>query len=725
MITLKAYSDVKFVSNHLIEQLSTYLSTRETKLFELDATNLTSEFNIAALREFESNQTSFRIRVSVAKDITTTNARRCNYLSLTSGKITRYYFVTSVEYISERVYDLVVALDVVNTYQSLISGATFRNVKMNRRMKDRWVKYNETYYRVYDKCDEGLGDIASQVEYNEDVNSESSYFATTTINDSDSLHLPFSIQLNKVYLDTSKTLYARVIKMTNDHMNVGTFNFTTSKSIRCLMYCDSSDDVLTGNLELYGVNNRTSLANAIYINATGTADNAHTYVYEGIYSNDIFIPLTKNDLGRVIGKNYLILNNMIGSGSFKILVENDIDVTGENLLKIGTHYNKSDIMNEDDSYSSTNYTKSANLLPISSLNKNDSNIQQINDVPFIPQTDDLIYMGENVGVIVKNVVKTTYTLDLNVSGSEPRHYTKNINKGVITRNMKNESKLYGSYVRSHQIVYDTFALPVQPEYYNGYIQSLSTTIYKPTGMSNDIAFKCNSLVQQSLNSNVMSCARNNQVTIYSNEYLNYLRNGYNYDEKSQALNKIKTGVNLAISVGSTAANIATAGAMGGLGIYSLVGAGTNTVSSLSSVIFSNIENDNALAQKRLSLINTSPTTSGSTSVNLFKELNSGNKLKYVTIRPSDAVLNATYNLFYFYGYKDNQTLATLTLNKTREYFDYYQGDAESVYSSNAIDGTQALELIKQALSEGITIEHKYNDTWLCQGALYENWEISI
>lgn len=727
MITLTAYSGVNFQRNHLIEELTTYLSAKTCYIFD---NSPHYQFKIAALREFESNMTSFRIRVSVKQGQTTKDVRRCNYIRLQEDLVTKYYFVTGVDYVSERVYDLNVELDVVNSYRQMLISATFSNVKMQRRMKDRWKLYNQTYYRVYDKVDEGLGDIASQVEYNEDVNSDSSYFATTTIPDSDALHVPFPIQLDKVYLDEGVKTDATSYEINGGgDVTAGSIQASSKSLIRCLMYCDSSDDILTGKILIGSAASHTSISNAIYINITYTYVSMvyHIHIYEGIYSNSVFTPTTNNiifDIASGLQTTYnLILSKFFGSGSYKVLVQSVSSADTE--LTVGTPYSKSSIMEETSSYSGTRYTTTAYINPISSLNKNDSNLQQINDVPFVPSKWDLIYMGTNVGTIVKGVANSTYTLDLNVSGSEPRHYTKTINKKIMNRDIRNESKLYGSYVRNHQIVYDTFALPVQPEYFNGYVQSLSTTIYKPTGMSNDIAFKCNTLVEQSLNSNVMSCSRNNQITVYSNEYLNYLRNGYNYDEKSQSLNRLKTGVNLGISGISTGLNLALQSSMSGLGVYSTLGAATNTLSSLSSVIFSNIENDNALAQKRLNLLNTSPTTSGSTSVDLFKQLNGGNKLKYVTTKPSDEVLNATYNLFYFYGYKDNTTQATLTLDKTREYFDYYQGDCDKVVATTQIDGTQGYDLIKQALSEGITIEYYYGGTWLCDGILYENWETSI
>ena len=165
--------------------------------------------------------------------------------------------------------------------------------------------------------------------------------------------------------------------------------------------------------------------------------------------------------------------------------------------------------------------------------------------------------------------------------------------------------------------------------------------------------------------------------------------------------------------------------MGKLSAFTGIQQGVNAVSSLSNLIFSNIENSQALEQKRLSLINTSPNTSGSTSIELFKDLNGGNRLKYVVTKPTDETLNSIYNLFYYYGYADNTTQSSLQLTKTRCYFDYYQGDASNSISILSQDNNTSKSLLIKALSEGITIEHYYNNTWLCEGNLYENWEVSI
>ena len=723
MLTLTCYYNTHIKKNHCLSYLTSYLSGKEVSEVE--------QTEIETCRGFEENAQNYSIRISLTNGNSVNKIDYVKLVDKTSNRDIRYYHVVSFRYVSQYVYELNLELDTVNTYASFLTSGKFKNVKMKRKMKDRWALYNQTYYRLYDKCDEGLGNVATQVEYNEKVTTENCYIVNRTLEDTDSLHVPFAMNLNRIYVDNGKTVsgtmnvcnYGNSIdigKITAPGSPIYAFN-----GWRVFAYCESSDDLLTTNIELEGHDNKTLLCNAYHIRCVKSSEDV--LIFAGTYSDGVFTPITSYRL-KPTSSSYsgeLILNKNYSSGAARIYYE-ETPNTQDTTLTLGTNYAVSDLItiNENNRYMSSDYTKQVSVISVNSLNKYDSQIKAITDVPFFPATNTLIWMGDNVGTIVKKMLTTTASLDLNVSGSEPRHYTKSLNKIVMTRNKVNESKLYGSYVRDHQICYDTFALPVQPEYYNGYVQSISTTLYKPLDLSNDLAFKCTTLKEQSLNSNVMSCTRNNNVVVYSNEYLEYLRNGYNYDEKAQSLNRIKTGVNLAVSLGSVGLNAGLKGAQGKLGTFGLIQSIGTSAATITSSIFSNIENDRALEQKRISLINTSPNMSGATSIDLFKTVNDGNCLRYVTTRPSDEVLESIYNLFYFYGYADNTTKDSLQLTKTREYFDYYQGDAEE-FVLDTYYNPLAKKYLVQALSEGITLEYQYNGHWLTEGTLYENWETSI
>ncbi len=136
----------------------------------------------------------------------------------------------------------------------------------------------------------------------------------------------------------------------------------------------------------------------------------------------------------------------------------------------------------------------------------------------------------------------------------------------------------------------------------------------------------------------LDCSRNNEVALYTDDYLNYLRNGYNYDVKSRA-----------ISVGSD-----VAGGLFKAGIAAAVGgpagAGLSVASTLLQSISSFAQGDNSLNAKIAQLKARSVAVSGSDSLTALNAY-SGNKLHLMTYTPNETITNMIDDLFYYYGYK--------------------------------------------------------------------------
>ena len=708
-VTVDLYYGTAIKPNHLIEDIETYLDKHKATTGYLASNVLTG------CKEFEADKESFSIRVEI-KSASLGVLVHLSYCKLSGTFGKRYYFVTGYNKVSDYIVDINLQLDVVNSYQTLLLSNEFKNVKMKRKMKDRWKLYNQTYYRIYDKCDEGLGSVCTQVDFTQALHSSTCYLVNRTIKETDDIKVPYSLNVNQIFVDDKDSFYDVTRWKIND-LELGSLIDSSYYNRRYLGYTDLNH-FMKFHLKLDGQSEFDVICQAFYVHVPNTSTNA--YLYLGTYENKYFTPLREIYLGNPFNSSFTLTT--ISSDAGALINVKGISRNYQKRLALSEPYYYTDLISDDyTSYGSTSSSVSIKLPSIATLDRYSDDLINIMEIPLVPGYWAINYIPGLGIVTTEEVVGQTYTLDLNPSTSEPRHYTKTINKSVRTRNITMESKLYGSYVRDHMIQYDTFSLPVQPEYYNGYIQSLSTSILKSVDLSGDLSIKCNSITPSSYNSNVLTCSRNNNKVIYNSEYLNYLRNGYNYDEKAASLTKIKNGVNAGISLVSAGVSGAAKGAMGTLGTFGLISSATSAVSTGFNAVISGIENDRALAQKRLELINSAPTMTGSNSGALFKSLNGGTIAPYyVTLKPSDEVLNSIYNLFYFYGYADNTTVDKLKLTKTREYFDYYQGDAESNYSTDI-----RCQRAVQALSEGITIEHHYNDTWLCEGKLYENWETSI
>ena len=696
MLTITTYADTRIKKNHCIQLLSNYLTTKEI-------TGVVSS-TITPPKEFRSNEKEFELKIEV---LNRSNLDLINYIKLNTKETgNRYYFVNGYRFVSETIALLNLELDVCNTYATELNSKIFKNVKIKRQHKDRWLLHNQTYYRIYDEFDEGLGDVGSEVELNEPMSTDECYVISKQIEDSDSLHVCNSTIINQIAFNTSKTITTYTNYVANLSITGSTYGG------KCIFaHCNQSEKLLSIYINFANKTNFTILGNAFLLRRDG--HNNQYYFYIGYWSNNKFLPVNKVEIGTWgdLESSTLEIQNITGNGSFVLRTTNNLTLSTS--IDVGSYYDLENIINNFSTYLSGTKSSTLNIPGINYLNKTDSQIKKITSVPFTPSTVNSI---DNIGVVLDSLISYTTSKDL---GSW--HYSKALNKGVRERLQSLESKLYGSYVRNHQLVYDTFALPVQPEYYTDYSQSISTTLYKPIDMTNDLAIKCNTLKQQTLNSNVLMCNRNNDIATWTNDYLEYVRNGYNYDQKSQSLTKIKDSIDLASSFATLGVSVAKQSSSGMFGIGQSINAGKKVVNQISSSIFSNIENSRALEQKRLGLINTCPTMSGSDNITLFKEINGGNVVRYVTTKPTDTLLNSIWNLFYFQGYADDSFVDTFGIIKTREYFNFIQADVEKV---NFYDRKVCHWLI-EAFSEGITFEWKYNGDWLMNGTLYENWETSI
>ena len=119
-------------------------------------------------------------------------------------------------------------------------------------------------------------------------------------------------------------------------------------------------------------------------------------------------------------------------------------------------------------------------------------------------------------------------------------------------------------------------------------------------------------------------------------------------------------------------------------------------------------------------MNATVNISGSDDLALFHLYNSSSGLRLNVTVPHDNVESAEFDLFYYFGYADNKIYDELPTIKTRQYFNYIKCDIGFMKPSNM--SPHILNDIQEKFSRGITYEWNYNNTWLSQGTLYENWE---
>ena len=149
-------------------------------------------------------------------------------------------------------------------------------------------------------------------------------------------------------------------------------------------------------------------------------------------------------------------------------------------------------------------------------------------------------------------------------------------KSEITdvRKLEAESALYRSDYFQFRFVYDSFSYPLQYELLDeNYLKTVYNT-QGPLTIKMVTTSTMNSRFLFDFNNNgkgyvygykdqdypyIMNVARNNNVATYNSDYINYIRNGYNYDVKAKNAAVLNAGLGIATGALGTGIGLATGG----------------------------------------------------------------------------------------------------------------------------------------------------------------------
>lgn len=278
-----------------------------------------------------------------------------------------------------------------------------------------------------------------------------------------------------------------------------------------------------------------------------------------------------------------------------------------------------------------------------------------------------------------------------------------------------ESKLYHSDFYQPKVIYDSFnftfsleKVDIEEFYQLEETEHLSVQFVVTSTINSRFLFifnqyTCGDLKEQDYN-NVMSVARNNEISLYNQAYLNYIRTGYNYDVKQKALSDVNTGIGFIAGALNTFSS--------GEGFGKLI---TSAFTSINSII----GNEISLQRKMNSAKYQATSVSGSDDIDLMSEY-AKNRAKFMIYKVSPKMRTAIYNLFFYTGYvADYQGIPVVN---TRVRFNYLQCELymnQLSYIPSSIE-----EDIKNKYNEGVTFIHSYDGTWdILQQ--YENWETML
>lgn len=197
---------------------------------------------------------------------------------------------------------------------------------------------------------------------------------------------------------------------------------------------------------------------------------------------------------------------------------------------------------------------------------------------------------------------------------------------------------------------------------------------------------------------ILVVARNNEEVLYSSQYLDYVRNGYNYDlkakERSERVSAYGIGAS-ALTMGASALFSATP-----LGIATLTTSAVSLTSQIINYAQSVAQNEESVARKLQESKNQAISVLNNDDLDLFKAY-SNNRAKICVYEVSTKMKNVLNDLFYYAGYSVNEQ--KIPNVSSRYWFNFLQASLEVSETNNISE--ECMNDIKEKFEQGVTFLH--------------------
>ena len=295
--------------------------------------------------------------------------------------------------------------------------------------------------------------------------------------------------------------------------------------------------------------------------------------------------------------------------------------------------------------------------------------------------------------------------------------------GTEAKSDEYESKLLHSDFYQPKVIYDNFSKIFALERID--LESYSMTADTPFEFnfytSNTITSKFLFVFTQYITGdykaedfdNILAVDRNNEMTIYNSDYLNYIKTGFNYDiKKKNRQEQVGWAVTALALVGSVASF-----ALGPSGIGALAGItlATTSATKLIQTVNQTAEAEATQAQKIKQLQMQSAAVLNTDAVDLLDVYCP--KAKLMIYKVSEVMKKALFDLFFYTGYVDNTHGIPDVTTRTR--FNFVSCDLVVTEDHNI--PSDIMNDITLKYNAGVTFLHKFNGIWDWTQQ-YENWE---
>ena len=736
--TITLYQGVPFGKgkNIAVDDLEDYLSTLPANRKIVFSNQNYVRQNLTATIRLELNQ--------MEAEFNSENWNYCSIKNYSDSGISQkqcYYFIDKLEQVSRNVLRLDLFLDSLNTIGTSISLT--KKTLIHREHKDRWRPISGQTYSdaIIDIESEGLNPTLYKTNES-DVKSESfkdfSWYiiymnsndispneynqvnpVKTIIAPSHDISVRGNLDTFSLPMDGRKYVISTYLNNAN---GVGYIN-------NIPIYNERIEEINTASIDFQEYSNVKEMFD--YMTITPSGGNYSINVYHDYYDENG--TRIAHLAGQSVTATKLTASGL--PGTIKALATKGTTVSAKYV---------------------PNYTIRSNvegqINGLDILDKTNAKLIKIIELPYCPVEITEIYQDiysfnypiqlEDIGFTIKGhnlEFLETYLNIKNYSFSEIPSKLRLHNSDAIENAARNnvfEPKLFNSELYLKKFIYDSFSIPFKFEYLN-----IPDSITRVSGgnlkikeitslaVTSKFLFDFNEMLKfdKSLEdySYILPVARNNESTIYTSQYINYLRTGLQYDLKMKAAQEensyIRTAISAIGSIGSIALGVASgnpAVAVGGV-----IASSTGLAGSIISTIQQENQTSNSLAQKQAQLQEQKASVQNSDDLALLKYYTKGNFAKIATYEPSAKQKNRIALLFHYCGYKA-EYLGIPNLN-SRLRFNYIQADidisetAQAFLSSNF--NNEIIENYKGKWAEGITIMHHFRNKWNFEQDL-ENWE---
>ena len=443
--------------------------------------------------------------------------------------------------------------------------------------------------------------------------------------------------------------------------------------------------------------------------------------FKFIEGNKVQVVVFKNDASPVINPETFSPFEIVCENVRKIRISDnslnqDTTLTDLEALELDPRFVEGRVLVEDDNYINRLDSKIVKLITlpycpikIKQVTFNDAiNVYQYDNDEVSYNSTDFSLQLVNLNIKFKNEIISN--LDDPTKELIIKHDFTKLNEDLRNDNL--ESKIYHSDFYYKKFVYDSFSYIYQYELIN-FEKSINTYFEFDFIMSSSINsrfmfyfknYHVDSYAVDDYN-NYLIIARNNERTLYNSAYINYIKNGFNFDVKNKNTQNFMNWGSFALSLGATIATVASTIATSGATAPLLIGAATSTVGTFTNAINSTISSERNFEQKQEQLKDQSTNVINSDDFDLLNEYNK-NSLLMMTYKVSERVRKLLLDLFYFYGYKCNE-IKMPDLN-TRKYFNFIQCEADIKENQSILIKEEYYNLLVELYNKGVTLFHNYN-----------------